>query len=103
MSMESATHAVRARLLDFTGLGYRVAFEIGDEGSITIDASGTTPEIVEDAGGDEDADCVIKLSMENFEKLIAGTLNPTLAYTLGKLKIEGSMGIAMKVAALLEE
>jgi putative sterol carrier protein len=26
-----------------------------------------------------------------------------MAYTLGKLKIEGSMGVAMKVAALLEE
>ncbi len=36
-------------------------------------------------------------------KLIDGSLNAMMAYTLGKLKIEGSMGIAMKVAALLEE
>ena len=36
-------------------------------------------------------------------KLMDGALNPMMAYTLGKLKIEGSMGIAMKVAALLEE
>jgi len=34
---------------------------------------------------------------------MAGALNPMLAYTLGKLKVDGSMGVAMKVAALLEE
>jgi putative sterol carrier protein len=35
--------------------------------------------------------------------LIDGELNAMMAYTLGKLKIDGSMGVAMKVAALLEE
>ncbi len=35
-------------------------------------------------------------------KLIDGELNAMMAYTLGKLKIDGSMGVAMKVAALLE-
>ena len=103
MSMESATQAVRVRLRDFTGLGYRVAFEIGDEGTITVDASGATPRIVETGEDDEEADCVLKLSMDNFEKLIAGTLNPTLAYTLGKLRIEGSTGVALKLAAMLDD
>jgi putative sterol carrier protein len=41
--------------------------------------------------------------MADLEKLTAGELNPMLAYTLGRLKVEGSMGIAMKVAALLED
>jgi putative sterol carrier protein len=50
-----------------------------------------------------EAVCTIRVSAENMEKLMAGALNPMLAYTLGKLKIDGSMGVAMKVAALLEE
>ncbi len=51
----------------------------------------------------DDADCTIRISAENLAKLIDGELNPMMAYTLGKLKIDGSMGVAMKVAALLEE
>ncbi|MFQ5959400.1 MAG: SCP2 sterol-binding domain-containing protein [Alphaproteobacteria bacterium] len=35
--------------------------------------------------------------------MIAGALSPTLAYMTGKLKVAGSMGVAMKVAALLED
>ena len=36
-------------------------------------------------------------------KLIAGRLSPMLAFTLGKLKVEGSKGVAMKLASLLDE
>ena len=41
--------------------------------------------------------------MDNAAKLLDGTLNPMLAYSMGKLKIDGSMGLAMKVAALLDD
>ena len=37
------------------------------------------------------------------EKLMAGTLNPTLAYSLGKLKVDGSLGVALKLASMMEE
>jgi putative sterol carrier protein len=35
-------------------------------------------------------------------QLIDGRLSPTLAYTLGQIKVEGSLGVAMKLASLLE-
>ena len=100
MTAEKIAQALESNLAAFAGLGAKVAFDLGDDGMLAIDATGSTP-VMSDAP--DDADCTIRISAENLAKLIDGELNPMMAYTLGKLKIEGSMGIAMKVAALLEE
>jgi putative sterol carrier protein len=50
---------------------------------------------------DGPADTTIHISEENLEKLISGSLDPTLAYMTGKLKVEGSLGVAMKLTSLL--
>ncbi len=100
MSMESATRALEPRLGEFAGLGARVKFDFGVDGALMVDATSTPPSISQ-AGGD--ADCTITLTIDDLHKLIAGGLSPTLAYMTGKLKIAGSMGVAMKVAALLED
>ncbi len=100
MSLETISDTLNARARDLAGLNARVVFDMGDEGAITVDATATPPAVTE---GAEDADVTIRLSVENLEKLLAGDLNPTLAYTMGKLKIDGSMGVAMKIAALLDE
>jgi len=100
MSSETITQDLQNRLNDFAGLNARVRFDMGADGTIAVDAKNGAPHIADD---DMEADCTIRVSIENMEKLMAGALNPMLAYTLGKLKIDGSMGVAMKVAALLEE
>lgn len=100
MSLDSLTRQIEARLGDFAGFGYRVAFDLGDDGVIAVDGTQTPPALSHEIG---DAACTIRLSADNLDKLIAGALNPMMAYTLGKLKIDGSMGVAMKVASLLEE
>ncbi len=100
MSRETVLEALRTRLPEFAGFGYRVAFDLGDEGVVAVDGTVTPPVLEEEAG---EAASTIRLSAENMEKLMNGALNPMMAYTLGKLKIEGSMGVAMKVASLLED
>jgi putative sterol carrier protein len=100
MTGERIAQAMASNLAAFTGLGYKVAFDLGDDGAIAIDATGSPPVMSNEPGG---AACTIRISAEDLAKLIAGELNPMMAYTLGKLKIDGSMGVAMKVAALLEE
>ena len=100
MSAESVVKSLEAKLAEFAGLNARVRFDMGDDGTIAIDAKDGAPRLADEA---MEADCTIRVSAENMEKLIAGDLNPMLAYTLGKLKIDGSLGVAMKVAALLEE
>ncbi len=86
--------------MEFAGLNARVTFDFGGDRYLVIDAKSTSPAISHEAA---DADCTIRLMLDNLAKLMAGALSPTLAYTMGKLKIEGSMGVALKVAALLEE
>ncbi len=100
MTVEKIAQALESKLAAFAGLGAKVAFDLGEDGAIAIDATGLPPVLSDQPDG---ADCTIRISADDMAKLIDGELNPMMAYTLGKLKIEGSMGIAMKVAALLEE
>lgn len=98
--MEDILEAVEARLTQLRGLNAVVAFDCGADGHIVIDATGPTPEISDDAP--EDADCVLKISRKNLEKLIAGKLDPMLAFTMGKIRVKGSMGIAAKLSSMLD-
>ena len=100
MSHDDILQAMEKRLNDFAGFGYRVAFDMGDDGIVAVDGTQNPPVLEEEAG---EPACTIRISVDNMEKLMTGGLNPMMAYTLGKLKIEGSMGVAMKVASLLEE
>jgi putative sterol carrier protein len=99
-TIEDVAAEFRTRAGEFTPLKARVMFDLGDEGALLVDATESPPEISTEPG---EADCTIRLSLANLAKLMAGNLSPTLAYAMGKLKIEGSMGLAMKVAALLDD
>ena len=99
MSLETATDKLRARLPEFRALDAKVRFVIEDEGSILIDATAAPPALSHD---DDNAVCTVRLSEEKLDKLLTGELSPTLAYTLGQIKVEGSLGVAMKLASLLE-
>ena len=101
MSLEALTEKLKAQAAVNPPLGYRVEFNLGDDGVILWDGTVTPAEIGtpgEDVG---DVDTVLTLSLQNFDQLLSGTLDPTLAYMTGKLKISGSTGVAMKLAAML--
>ncbi len=100
MSLDGITKSIEERLTDFAALKARVQFDMGEDGVISIDGTTNPPTLGHEA---IEADCTIRLSAADMEKMIEGALNPMMAYTLGKLKIDGSMGIAMKVAGLLED
>lgn len=92
---------MQTRATTLRSLNASVRFVLGKDGEvIRVDARATPISITQD---DEESDCTIRISPENLVKLMDGRLNPMLAFTLGKLKVEGSMGIAMKLAQLLDE
>ncbi len=95
-------HRLRQRGTDFAGLGARVKFDIEDEGAVLIDAT-SAPPVIGAGNGDGGADCTIRLSRETLEQLLDGALGPMWAYTTGRLKVEGSLGVAMKLASRLED
>ncbi len=104
--MGCCTPAERAAALsragDLAELNHSVLFDLEDEGKILIDATGDEV-VVTPNPDDDDAETTLVLSADNLEKLIAGDLNPMIAFTMGKLKIFGSKGVALKLSSLLDE
>ena len=49
-----------------------------------------------------DRDARISIAMTNFEKLLAGKLDPKAAYATGKLKAEGDLGKVLALAEILK-
>lgn len=99
MSLESLTEAIRAQAALNPPLGYKVKFDLGDLGIIFWDGTGATPEVTNEDGGA--ADTVMNMSEDNLQSLVNGTLDPQLAYMTGKLKVEGSLGVALKLAGMM--
>lgn len=54
-------------------------------------------------GAIEEPNCSLQLSDQNLLKLIAGDLNPTMAYMTGKLKIKGELSLALKLQSILKK
>ena len=98
MSLDSLTDAIRRRAGESLSLGYKVKFVLEDGATIFWDGAAAPPAISND---DAAADTTIRMSGDNLEKMMNGALDPTLAYMTGKLKVEGSLGVAMKLTALL--
>jgi Putative sterol carrier protein len=91
------TLASRADASKTAGMTNSFLFDIEGAGTwlVTVDDGAVS---VAEGGGD--ADATISSNEENFEKIVAGELNPTTAYMTGKLKIKGDMGAAMKLQKL---
>ena len=98
MGMENLAEQIRRRAGQSPRLGYTVKFALSEDGVIRWDGTGSEPRI---ETVDGPADTTIRISEDNLEKLLAGQLDPTLAYMTGKLKVEGSLGVAMKLTTLL--
>jgi putative sterol carrier protein len=99
MSLEQIIEQIRPHLAQLAGLGYKVRFALDDGSAVLIDATQTPVVLSEDDG---EADCTIRMSKDRMHQLIDGRLSPTRAYTLGQIKIDGSLGVAMKMASMLE-
>jgi putative sterol carrier protein len=100
MTLDQIEAKMTTRLPQFRGFGRRAAFDFGKDGMLVLDAT-TSPATL--SRGDAPVDCTIRISLADFDKLIGGQLNPTLAFATGRLKVSGSMGLALKLAALLED
>jgi putative sterol carrier protein len=98
MSLETVTETIKGRVGDDAGLGATLKFDMGDVGVVFIDGK-STPNTV--SNEDTAADCTIGLSLDDLEAMMAGDLAPTTAFMAGKLKVEGDMGVAMKLQSIM--
>ena len=76
---------------DFSGTA---KFDIEGEGAVMMDQDGAR-------AADEPADVTLSADVETFKAILSGETNPTSAFMTGKLKVDGDMGMAMKLASIL--
>ncbi|MBK0326888.1 SCP2 sterol-binding domain-containing protein [Rhodobacteraceae bacterium F11138] len=91
--LEKAASELNTKLsaADFDGTA---KFDVAGEGAIMMDSAGARV-------GDEDADVTLSADAETFQAIFDGEMNPTSAFMTGKLTVDGDMGMAMKLAAVL--
>ncbi|WP_338001503.1 SCP2 sterol-binding domain-containing protein [Aminobacter anthyllidis] len=93
MSIQAIADKIKAKV-ESAGFDRSIKFDTGGDGVIVIDGATLSTT-------DGPADCTIKLSLDDLESLIAGDLNPTMAFMTGKIKVEGDMSVAMSLSQLL--
>ena len=71
-------------------------FVIEGEGTVMVDGAG-----VREAAESDEADVTMTADADTFQDILAGNLNPTMAFMSGKLKLDGDMGTAMKLGSAL--
>ena len=102
MALEDLVGEMQNQADKLKELNHTVLFDLGDEGKILLDATGGEVKITLNPDSDE-AETTLVLSEDSMVKLINGNLNPMVAFTLGKLKVFGSKGIALKLSGLLDK
>lgn len=97
--LESLTQKITAAVGENSGLGKVIKFDFGDAGKILIDAA-KVPNVV--SNDDAPADTTIQISIDDLIAMGKGALDPMMAFMMGKMKIQGDMGVAQKLAPLLK-
>lgn len=100
MSIDTIEQRLKSKLGMAPSINATVKLDFDAEGALYIDATQTPPQITRE---DKDADVTFKCTSILLEKIMDGTQDPTMAYMMGKLKIKGSMGLAMKLNGILED
>lgn len=97
--LDKYTSGVREKVGEDSGLDATIkfAFTDTDGGVLHIDGK-STPNVV--SNDDNEAQCTINVSLADFGLLVSRELDPMAAFMGGKIKIDGDMGVAMKLGRL---
>lgn len=98
MSIDTVVAGLKDKIGEDCGLGATLKFDFGDDGIVMLDAT-QVPNVISTEDGD--AQCTMEISLDNFMLMANGELDGASAFMTGKLKIQGDMGVAMKLGPML--
>ena len=96
MSLENTIAKVTEMAGSSSTLGASIKFNFGDS-QIVIDGTGDSNAVSTD---DSEAQCTIDISIDDFESMLKGELNPMAAFMGGQIQVSGDMSVAMKIQSL---
>ena len=94
--MSEVTDKAAATINERLGGGFdgSAKFDIEGDGTVMVDSDGAR-------SGDGDADVTLSADQATFEEILSGDLDATSAFMQGRLKVDGDMGTAMRLASAL--
>mgnify|MGYP000534058974 CR=1 FL=1 len=98
MNLEACTEAIRTKVGTDSGLDATLKFDCGEDGVICIDGK-SAPNTVSNIN--LDTDCTVGITLENLNAMLAGDLEPATGFMMGKLKVTGDMGVAMRLQRVI--
>ncbi|WP_181701052.1 SCP2 sterol-binding domain-containing protein [Chthonobacter albigriseus] len=98
MTLSDVTETVRQKIGDNSGLAATLKFDLGSDGVILVDANSVPNRVTNE---DQPAECTIALSLEDLASMLNGSLDPTSAFMMGKLQVEGDMSVAMRLSQVV--
>jgi len=98
MSIQQVIDGLKEKIGEDCGLGATLKFDFGEDGSVTLDATQVPNVITTD---NAEAQCTMEISLEHFMQMANGELDGMSAFMTGKLKVQGDMGLAMKLGPIL--
>jgi putative sterol carrier protein len=99
MPLRTIEDRITPLLPQLSALNATVLFDCKKDGILFLDATDFPATLHTTAA---EADCTITVSVQNLEKFLDGKLDPMMAFTLGKLKVKGQMGKALKLKSLID-
>ena len=98
MDFETLLSGMKERAANASPMGKTLKFDFGEDQQLFVDGTGEENVVTAE---DKEADCLVKMSIDDFVSVSKGDLNPMTAVMTGKIKIKGDMGVAMKLQSLL--
>ena len=97
--LATVTENTRASFGENSGLGATLKFAFNEGGVIYVDGKSVPNTVTNE---DKPAECTIKLSMADYVAMGEGKADGTTLFMMGKLKVEGNMGVAMKLGQVMK-
>ncbi len=97
MNLNDITEKIRKLSNENSGsIEAKIKFDFSDC-CVLINDTVSPPEV---SNNNEDADCTITVSIEDFEKILNKEMSSMNAFMSGKMKISGEMHLAMKLSSI---